>query len=385
MDGKINRRQCLKVGAALAAAAPFCSWADDSGELMKWFTLPAGGIAAARTIQPAPFRLVENGKIKAGIFGQPPQEINLFDAKIFRDGLKSAWHRKRLMEWFGYGIILRDWYFGMIIIDAKLLPISAVYAVNRRDKTTFSHNLIAGRVEIASGPWNGRTWARGPGFDLEFVHRLDQSRHEINLDVQRAGQPRVRGKLVLTEDMKTRPSLSASVPTIAPHFFYTHKAYMPISGELEVAGEKIILDPRSDLANLDEHRNYAQVPARWTWGTAGGDYKGKLLAFNLGDTGGTDQESWNENCLWIGDQFALLGPVKWSHDHKNPRNLWTVKEIHGLADLTFTPDNGKIVRVPLLGEYYQMAGKYNGFVKSKDGRELEVKDFYGCAENGDIG
>ena len=157
----------------------------------------------------------------------------------------------------------------------------------------------------------GAPGREGRDFDLEFVHRLDQSRHEINLDVQRSGQPRVRGKLVLTEDLKARPSLSVCVPTIAPHFFYTHKAYMPISGELEVGGEKIFLDPRSDLANLDEHRNYAQVPARWTWGTAGGDYEGKLLAFNLGDTGGIDQENWNENCLWIGDRLELLGPVQW--------------------------------------------------------------------------
>ncbi len=81
----------------------------------------------------------------------------------------------------------------------------------------------------------------------------------------------------------------------------------------------------------------------------------------------------------------LLGPVRWTHDRKNPRKPWAVKEIHGLADLTFTPDNGKIVSVPLLGKYYQMAGVYIGFVKDKDGRKLEVKNFYGCAENGAIG
>ena len=66
MDGKITRRQCLKAGAVIAAAVPLCSWADKGSELSKWFTLPAGGIAAARTIQPAPVRLVENGRSKRG-------------------------------------------------------------------------------------------------------------------------------------------------------------------------------------------------------------------------------------------------------------------------------------------------------------------------------
>jgi len=373
------------MAVAALVAAPISSRAEDRDELSRWFLYPEGGLSASRTIHPAPPRLVEQGKIRIGVFAQPPRDVNLLEGDIFRDGPKSAWRRKRLMEWFGYGLILRDWYLGMIIINAKFLPIAAVYAVNRRDRSTFSHNLATGRVKVAAGPWNDRTWARGSGFDLEFIHRLDQSLHEINLDLHRPGRPPVRGKLLLKEDLGARPSLAASLPTLAPYFFYTHKAYMPASGELEVGGEKIVLDPLRDLANLDEHRNYAQSPARWTWGTAGGDFEGKLLAFNLGDTGGIDQESWNENCLWIGDQIELLGPVRWSHDPQNRRYPWTVKEVHGRVQLTFTPDNGKIVSVPLLGRYYQMAGAYNGFVVSKTGEKREVRNFYGCAENGAIG
>jgi hypothetical protein len=384
MEGKITRRQWLAAAAAMGAM-PFSARAAAEDELTRWFMLPEGGLAGARTIRPTPPRLVEQGKIRAGVFEQPPQDANLLDAGTFRDGPKAGWHRKRLMEWFGYGLTLRDWYLGMIIIDAKLLPISAVYVVNRRDKTTFSHNLAGGRVHTASGPWNDRTWARGPGYDLEFVHLLDQGRHEINLDLHRPRRPPVRGKLVFHEDLAARPSLNTTVPTIAPFFFYTHKACMPASGELEVGKEKIGLDPQRDLAILDEHRNYAQTPALWTWGTAGGDYQGKLLAFNLGDTGGIDQEHWNENCLWIGDRLELLGPVQWTNDPRNPRNPWTVKEIHGRADLTFTPDNGKIVSVPPLGKYYQMAGNYNGYLVNQAGEKLEVRNFYGCAENGAIG
>ena len=383
MKSKITRRQWLMAAGAMAAA-PWAARAADDGELMSWFQLPEGGLAASRVIKPAPPSLVEHGKIRAGLFTQPPRDLNLMQADLF-SGPQAAWRRKRLMEWFGYGLILQDWYLGMIIIDAKLLPISAVYAVNRRDRTTFSHNLILGRVEIAAGPWNNRTWARGPGFELEFVHRLDQGRHEINLNAQRPGKPPVRGKLLLKEDQAAWPSFNASLPTVPPHFFYTHKAYLPAAGELRIGDEKVVLDPQRDLANLDEHRNYAQTPARWTWGTAGGYLGGKLLAFNLGDTGGVDQENWNENCLWAGNHLELLGPVRWSHDPKNPRHPWTVQEIHGRADLTFTPDNGKIVSAPPLGKCYQMAGNYNGFVMGNDGAKLEIQNFYGCAEHGDIG
>ena len=35
--------------------------------------------------------------------------------------------------------------------------------------------------------------------------------------------------------------------------------------------------------------------------------------------------------------------------------------------------------------YYQMAGNYNGFVTTKAGEKLEIKDMYGCAEHGAIG
>jgi hypothetical protein len=329
---------------------------------------------------------VEAGRIRAGLFAAPAGDANLLAAGLFQEGWGAAWRRKRLMEWFGYGLIMREWYLGMIIIDAKVLPISAVYAVNRRDRTTFSHDLLPGRVRVAANPWNDRSWARGPGYDLEFHHDLEEGRHELRLDLKRPGKPRVQGQLFLLEDMELRPSLNAVLPTRPPYFFYTHKACLPARGELEIGAEKIILNPGHDLANLDEHRNFAQTPAQWTWGTAAGyDRQGRLLAFNLGNTGGHDQESWNENCLWLDRRLELLGPVQWIHNRRDPFQPWTVTESHGRVQLTFTPDNGKIVSLPPLGRYYQMAGRYHGFVLLAQGERREINDLYGCAENGDIG
>ena len=379
----IDRRQWLLSTAALAAA-PLIARAAASRDLTDWFLLPPGGRAAARVIQPAPDQLVVDGKIRAGVFAAPPRDANLMDASLFV-GPRAGWRRKRLMEWFGYGVITKDWYFGMIIIDAKLFPISSVYVVNRRDRTTFSHDLAAGKVKIARNPWNDQTWARGPGYDLEFTHHLEAGRNGIRLDMTRPGKPRVRGELALVEDPNQWKSLNCAVPTQPPYFFYTHKAVMTVAGNIEIGDEKIALDPVRDLANLDEHRNYAQSPAIWTWGT-GAAYEpdGQLLSFNLGDTGGIDQEHWNENCLWIGDRLELLGPVKWTHNQRDPYQPWTVREADGRAELTLTPQNGKVVALPPLGKYYQMAGFYNGFVIDEAGRKHEVKDLYGCAEHGSV-
>lgn len=372
--------------AAVLAAAPFSAGAGQADdELARWFLPPEGGLAGSRVIHPAPERLVERGKIRVGLFASPPAEADLLEADLFQDGIRAGWRRKRLMEWFGYGLIHPDWYLGMIIIDAKLLPIAAVYAVNRRDRTVFSHDLTGGRVKVAANPWRGRTGARGPGFKAEFVHLLAEGRHEIKLELERPRRPKLRGELVFYEDLERWPALVASLPTNAPHFFYTHKSFMTASGSLVIGDEKIHFDPGRDLANLDEHRNYADFPVRWTWGSGGGDDGGGLLAFNLGDTGGSDQERWNENCLWIGDRLELLGPVSWSHDLRDPRKPWTVTELHGRVKLEFTPDNGKVVSLPPLGGYYQMAGSYRGFVVDRAGARHEVRGLPGCAENGAVG
>lgn len=384
-DHRIDRRHFVAAGAAFAAA-PLAARAARLDPLGAYFNMPPGGPANARVIQPQPDRLVTDGKILAGAFERPPRDSNLLEADLFQGGARGAWHRKRLMEWFGYGLRTPDWYLGTIIIDAKFLPIASVYLVNRRDKTSFSHDLTAGRVKIARNPWDDRTWARGPGYSVEFVHHLAEGKNEIIIDARMPRKPRVRGRITLTEDLVKMPALSAVVPTVPPHFFYTHKACMPAGGELEIGGEKITLDPGRDLAILDEHRNYAQAPAIWTWGTAGGsDDQGRFLAFNLGDTGGIDQQRWNENCLWVEDRLELLGPVVWTLDRKKTKKPWTVKDQAGRVDLTFTPQNGKDVNVPPLGRYFQMSGHYRGFVKDAAGEKRMVEDFYGCAENGHVG
>jgi|GEM_PF-62881 len=384
MTKRFNRRQML-LTTALLTAGSVSGRAKLNEGLSGWFHLPEGGINSARAIQPAPHRLVEDGKIHAGVFAAPAGQANLSEAELFR-GPKALWRRKRLMEWFGYGVRLQEWYLGMIIIDAKLAPISSVYAVNRRDGTFFSHDMVAGRVKVAAGPWNDHSMARGPGYDLEFVHLLEKEKNAISLDLSMPGKPRIRGEIWLTEDMDKSPPLCAVVPTQPPYFFYTHKACMPAQGSVEIGNEKITLDPRRDMAILDEHRNYAQSPALWTWGT-GAAYEGdgRLIAFNLGDTGGIDQEHWNENCLWTGDRLELLGPVKWSHNKKDPFQSWSVREIHGRAELRFSPQNGKTVSLPPLGKYYQMAGHYNGFLVDEQGERHEIENLYGCAENGAIG
>ena len=381
---RLNRRQCLITCATLMGSFSPKMSKSETG-LKNWFELPEGGTDSVRTIQPAPERLVVDGKIRAGLFETPPKNANLLDAEMFR-GPRAAWRRKRLMEWFGYGIITENWYLGMIIIDAKLVPISTVYVVDRRNGESFSHNLAAGRVSVAGGPWDDRTWAKGPGYYLEFTHNLERGKNGIRFDLRALGKPHMKGELELTEDMERLPSLSAVIPTQPPHFFYTHKACMPVGGTVDIGDEKVTLDPSRDLANLDEHRNYAQAPALWAWGTGAVQRgEGGLIAFNLGDTGGVDQDHWNENCLWIGNRMELLGPVEWSHNPKNPHEQWNVREVNGRVNMTFTPQNGKIVKLPPLGSYYQMAGAYNGFIIDEGGTRHQIVDVYGCAENGAIG
>lgn len=366
----------------LGAAAPVLAAVSSGRNQSDFFDFPA----APNTIEETPARIVEAGRIRLGFFRTPVREMNLAEARVLK-----GWPRS-FPEFIGYGITHPDWYFGTIILDPKTFPyISSIYAFDRRSGRLFSHDrLTFGRGgAVAKNTWDGESFAVEKDFMIRFRHRLEEGYHEITVDIPKDhDQPAVKADLKLSLDLKYFQPLTVSWLVEPRYWCYTQKAFLPISGEMSIGGEKIVFDPRRDLAGLDESRNLTPFRYGWTWGTcAAFDKKEGIVGINAGvRTEVPDGERWNENCAWIDGKISLLGDVSWELDPANPMKPWRLKDKRGRLDLEYSPEGKKNIGSRSVGAgYFQTCGQYEGTLKDESGNTNPLTSFYGVAEQGMFG
>lgn len=391
---KINRRRAIiEIGALSAASVCFGpqamsaqEWEDFDELYIKppWF--PDG----KRFIEEAPPDIAAGGRLGLGVFRTPCRNMNLLDARVLGGRERRWWGAPKLQEWVGYGLAHPKWYFGMIIIDLKLVKFATVYALDRSSGKSFSHDAIdhGKNSGVSKTSWSGRTYMAQEGFNMEFIHDLDHGLHRINIDIRgKKDKPGVKMNLVLNQDLQKFQPLVISMPIKPKHYMFTHKAMMNVAGNANIDDETIEYRPDVHLAAMDEFKSYWPLPKRWTWGTAEGtDTSGQQIALNMVDYYTEDQEWWNENCFWLDGKMSLLGAVKWEHDLKDPIKPWRVRETTGRLEATFFPEGGKTVDLsPIAFKYYQKCGRYEGFAIDDQGEKHEFHNLYGPAENGRIG
>ncbi|MDD5224812.1 MAG: DUF2804 family protein [bacterium] len=391
MKKRIGRRDFLgKSGKVLLAsglsrlgsAAPVFAAVSSVQTQSDYFIFPA----APGIIEEAPGKIVEAGRIRLGYFRSPVREMNLSEARVLKGLIRNY------PEFIGYGITHPDWYFGTIILDPKVFPyISSIYAYDRRSGRLFSHDrLIFGKQgAVAGNTWDGESFAVDSDFMIRFRHRLQEGYHEIKIDIpQDHDKPAVQADLKLFLDLKSFEPLTVSMLVEPRYWCYTQKAFLPIAGEMTIGRQKIVFDPRRDLAGLDESRNLAPFRFGWTWGTcAGFDGANGIVGMNAGvRTQMPDGERWNENCAWIDGKISLLGDVAWELDPDHPKKPWRLKDKRGRFDLEYYPDGKKNIGSRSIGiSYFQTCGEYEGTLQDEAGKTHSFNTYYGTAEQGMFG
>ena len=95
-----------------------------------------------REMKPTPQRMVVDGQVaEFGTFSEPFREVNLLDVDLEIKGRKVPRMVMdfRLKEWEHFGIITDDYYFGMVIFDAKFMGTSFFYVYDRKTVAFFEH------------------------------------------------------------------------------------------------------------------------------------------------------------------------------------------------------------------------------------------------------
>ncbi len=317
--------------------------------------------------------------------------MDLDESALFGKSFKGKSRRARMQEFIGWGLTNPDWHIGTIIIDIQLVYTAAFYVLNRKTGVCHQYEYLgAGKnFRLAKTTWDDYSYAKKKGFNLEFTHGLEKGVHKIKFACDgNSKKPPINLDISFFQDLEKTSPLVVSLPVGQSHYFYTHKSPGPIAGEMQIGDEIVKFDAGRDSGTMDEHRNYYPLPNRWAFGCFSGfDKEGRLISVNMCDNIIEDQENWNENCFWAGNEISYLGPVRFEFDQKNPEKPWKMKDNEGRLKLEMTPDGGnKPINIPPAGfRYYQKCGSFKGFVIDDWGRKHDIDGALGETESFELG
>jgi hypothetical protein len=344
-----------------------------------------------RKVLATPDKMVEtDGTINFGTFRVPFRNANILDAPLYatsRD-VPAFWKKFRLKEWQHFGIITPTHYFGMVIFDAKFMGVSFFYAYDRIENKRFEHSvqLPGGASRVAAQVYDDFCEFKKSGYHLRFENRLKEGYHKIIIDIKgRRNLPAVKGEINIFEDLKNIEPLVQVSPVTPLRPFYTHKVAAPAEGELMLGERKIVINREGDVALMDEQKTYYPYSSFWKWSTAAGyNEYGELLAFNLCQNMITDDEDYNENCMWVNGKIHCLKAARFKFEKDNVLRPWEVKTTDGYLDLLFTPSGQRAEKISvglIVSDFHQPFGMYNGRFKDENNRIYPITNCFGLAEH----
>lgn len=184
----------------------------------------------------------------------------------------------------------------------------------------------------------------------------------------------------------SRPSdhetLNVVIPWSRNRFQFTSKQNcLPATGKIVIGEHSYLLPEGASFACLDFGRGVWKYATFWNWAS----FSSSGLGVNLG-AGWTDDTGYNENGLTInGVLHKIHEDIAFIYNPKDYMQPWTLRtKESNRVDLTFTPFYERVAitsLVVLSSEVHQMVGRFNGSVISDDGKQHNVTDAIGWAED----
>jgi len=335
-------------------------------------------------LEPAPDRLVEDGRQHLGRFSGPFAKTNLLDAPFMR--LPRLLRRWRLKEWQAVQLAGPTVFANVALFDAKLMQLMQVkiYDRERGEKIVHEWKLRPGAFAIADQLIESTNSYRDRRGSLTFENRVGTGTItiEIALEATRA-LPRVAGRIELA--CSRGASHVASLPFAGDVGMYSHKGMFPARGELVVGDRTHVFTHADTVALLDDHKGYYPYVMRWDWVTSAVVRDGHALGFNLTRNQCRDPDRFNENCAWQDDRLGLLPAVEITREHeRTPNERWTIRDREGRVALQFTPSvpgdvdvNAVIVHSRYRGPF----GHFEGRLEPEGLPPITVDGWFGMGED----
>ena len=172
---------------------------------------------------------------------------------------------------------------------------------------------------------------------------------------------------------------------------YSEKDFFKIEGKLIINGKELLTDENT-TALIDDHRGYYPRKAHYDWLTTMGKYninnKSQYFAFNLTHNQSIDEESYNENIIWLENKTSLLPSVRFNRsvpcNKFSNYSEWTIKDkydmvnvkykVYGIIPIVFDYCVFKL-------DYYVTFGVLEGYLRDEEGKKYILDEMMGLGED----
>lgn len=167
-------------------------------------------------------------------------------------------------------------------------------------------------------------------------------------------------------------------------FFYNMKLNcMKATGTLIFGNKTYEFTPDKDFAVLDFGRGVWPLNNRWYWGSGSGIVDGIDFGFNIG-YGFGDLSAATENMIFYGGKAHKFNNIQFNIPSDSYMKPWTIVSDDDRFVMDFHPvlDRDADVNLPKgKSIQHQVFGNYTGKAVLDDGKVINVKNFFGFAED----
>ena len=344
-----------------------------------------------------PESVVEDGVVHYGTFDAPFKSLNLLDAEAPCGGKKASARKKaaRLTEWEAFEVNMDE---GTLI--------SAIY------KTTFGMGFSIfvwyDKAEDKIYSWRNVVPKKKSRVAAQLVDdychcKTKHSEYRIDNDLSNgfaSAKGYSEGKSgEFSIDMKFE-RVSAPSNAVMPlaktkdgelcNPLYSEKDLFKVTGHIVLNG-KVYESNERTVGIIDDHKGYYPYKAHYDWLTTmckiDDEGEQKYFGFNLTRNQSVDQDAFNENYIWVGEELHPLPPVVFAHkDGKKKASEWHVTDEKGLGLVDVTFKISKTFYMPIhLGViecYYALPfGKLSGYLTGIDGKKYYLDGMTGVGED----
>ncbi|MDX2002149.1 MAG: DUF2804 domain-containing protein [Chitinophagales bacterium] len=328
-----------------------------------------------------------NGRFNFGIYNQPLKEVNLLDAKApLGFSLPRPLQYMRLKEWQAFQLGNEDYFLMVAIYNAKTMALAQfiIHDIKRGKKIKYEQKVPFTKIKVAQSLYGTFSEFRSKAFYLRANNKLEEGKIEIEVETKRfQGMPDIRGRFTGYHTQAAVQPQVVVMPFAENRGMYSHKCLMHMEGNLHIDRQSISFERDESHMLMDDHKGYYPYVMQYDWVTgAGFDTIHRLIGFNLTDNQVTNQEVYNENCLWVDDKISLLPPVKVTRPQGVEKD-WFIKDQYGRVDLVFSPVINTRVDVNLLvikSDYHGPYGFFKGYIINDSDSKINVDGIFGMGE-----
>lgn len=301
------------------------------------------------------------------------------------DPKQMAASYERLRAWDYY--FVGDENFGIAISIAFVGSFSraAVQVLNFRENQYISEMIMTPEDILQPRDDNGTVFLRTPkGEEAMYIRKPGKTYMKLSIPGYHNGQG-LSWDITLDVPETDRMMIATPFSEGKELFFYNEKLNcMRASGTVKLGDTVHTFDPSKDFGVLDYGRGVWPLQNRWYWGSASGQLDGKLFGFNIG-YGFGDLSHATENMFFYEGRAHKFDEI-FFHIPVNGFMAapWHIVSNDGRFDMEFAPmfDRQTIVDITKGGSLqHQVFGHYTGKAVLDDGTVLQVKDFFGFAED----